>query len=305
MDNDNVSHTHMKKRVLCVGDDEQRSEMVARVEARDELVPVEATDVANAKASLAEKSVAAVVTAHELPDGTGMDVINAVGSAGATPPCVVFTDAPLAEIKTERAGEVTVEYLQRGTDGERLGFVVDDMISHDVQAGFMTPQDETERLEAVGSYDVESLPVEDSFDRLTDLIADRFDAELAFIGLVDQDVERFVSCAGGDLDPVPREETMCTHAILQEDVMVVEDVRADKRFSENELLSELGVRFYAGANLTDPNGHTIGSVCVIDMEPREFSAGERAHLQKYADTVMEILELRDRLAAAEQMEVEA
>ncbi|MFB6177454.1 MAG: diguanylate cyclase, partial [Halobaculum sp.] len=170
--------------------------MVAGVESRDELVAVEATDVATATASLDEESIAAVVTAHELPDGTGMDVIDAVGSAGTTPPCVVFTDAPPAKIETGRAGPVTVEYLRRETDGERLGFVVDDMISHNVQAGFMTPQDETERLEAVDSYDVESLPVEDSFDRLTDLIADRFDAELAFIGLVDRDVERFVSCAG-------------------------------------------------------------------------------------------------------------
>ncbi|MFB6175597.1 MAG: GAF domain-containing protein [Halobaculum sp.] len=267
----------MERRVLCVGIGEQLNEMTTAVEERDDLVVVEANEVDTAEALLKKEPVAAVVTAHELPDGSGMDVIDAVETTGTSPPCVLFTNASPADINTERAETVTVEYLRRETDASRLGFVVEDMISHDVQAGFMTPQDEGERLDALESYNIESLPVKDSFDRLTDLIADRFDAELAFIGLVDRDVERFVSCAGGDLDPVPREETMCTHAILQQDVMVVEDVRADKRFSENELLAELGVRFYAGANLTDPDGHTIGSVCVIDMEPREFSSEERAH----------------------------
>lgn len=292
----------MDRNVLCVGTDDQLAEMKTQVEDRDGLVAVEASDTETAKTVLNDNSIAAVVTAHELPDGIGMDVVTEAEATAATPPCVLFTNTPPADINTAKADTATVEYLRRDTDHDRLGFIVEDMISHDVQAGFMTPQDETRRLEAVDSYDIDSLPVDESFDRLTDLVADRFDAELAFIGLVDRDVERFVSCAGGDLDPVPREETMCTHAILQQEVTVVEDIREDKRFSENELLQELGVRFYAGANLTDPDGHTIGSVCVIDMEPREFSATERVHLQKYADTVMEILELRDRLASLEDDE---
>jgi GAF domain-containing protein len=80
--------------------------------------------------------------------------------------------------------------------------------------------------------------------------------------------------------------------MLQEDVMVVEDIDADSRFSENQQLKNLGIVSYAGANMTAPNGQVIGQVCALDHEPREFSAHERDTLQQYAETAMEILELR-------------
>jgi GAF domain-containing protein len=86
--------------------------------------------------------------------------------------------------------------------------------------------------------------------------------------------------------------------MLQENVMVVEDIADDARFSRNEQLENLGIVSYAGANMTAPNGQVIGQVCLIDYERRSYSADERADLQAFAETAMEILELRSSLREA-------
>jgi GAF domain-containing protein len=91
--------------------------------------------------------------------------------------------------------------------------------------------------------------------------------------------------------------------MLQEDVMVVEDVREDARFSENEHLENLGIRSYAGANMTTPEGHVIGQVCLLDNVPRTYDADERARLEAFAETAMETLELRQSLREARATEV--
>ncbi|EMA42319.1 GAF domain-containing protein [Halobiforma nitratireducens JCM 10879] len=166
------------------------------------------------------------------------------------------------------------------------------MIDHSAQVGFLEPDDEEQRLETLAEYDIDELPIEESFDRLTDLIADHFGVAVSFVGLIEEDEENFLACTGADWDSLTREDTMCTHSMLQEDVMVVENIAEDKRFSENEQLENLGIVSYAGANMTAPNGQVIGQVCVLDHEPRSYSPKERETLEQYADTAMEILELR-------------
>jgi GAF domain-containing protein len=213
---------------------------------------------------------------------------------------VLFTDASPTEIETESFEDLVVEYLTKDLPDayERLGFVVDDVITHSAQVGFLVPDDERSRLAALAEYDVEALPIEESFTRLTDLMADHFDVPVAFVGLLEQDRERFLACHGADWGSLTREDTICTHSMLQDDVMVVEDVREDGRFSENETLRDLGIRSYAGANMTTPDGQVIGQVCLIDHEPRSYDAAERERLQQFAETAMEILELRQQLLEA-------
>jgi len=89
-----------------------------------------------------------------------------------------------------------------------------------------------------------------------------------------------------------REDTICTHSMLQEEVMVVEDITEDARFANNETLHELDIVSYAGANLTTPDGNTIGQVCVIDDKPRTYAENERHDLKSFAQLAMELLELR-------------
>lgn len=293
--------------VLCVDTGETLTETTTRLAEEPRLDPVESTTVADATDYLESESVACVVTEYDLDDGTGMDVVRSVREAAPQTPCVLYTSTRPNEIETDAVEEVIVEYLNRDLPdaADRLGFVVDDVIAHSAQVGFLTPDDEGSRLDALAEYDIDDLPIEDSFDRLTDLIASHFDAGIAFIGLLERDSERFLSCTGADLagESLTRENTICTHSMLEDDVMVVENIREDKRFADNDMLLEMGIVSYAGANMTTPDGHVIGQVCLLDYERRSYSEEERRELQQFAETAMEILELRQSVRERKAPEV--
>lgn len=295
----------MTRTVLCVDTEDRVSSVSAAVDDEENLTTISATSVAAARDVIDEEPVVGVVTSYSLPDGSGMDVIQSVRDQIPQTPVVLFTDVSPAEIDTESFEEVLVEYLNRELpDAEdRLGFIVNDVIDHSAQVGFLTPDDEEERLKALEEYDIDELPIEESFQRITDLIATHFDIAVAFVGLLEKDEENFLACTGADWDSLTREETMCTHSMLQEDVMVVEDIANDNRFNKNEQLENLGIVSYAGANMTTSDGHVIGQVCALDHESRTYTEAERQQLEQFADTVMEILELRQSVRAGRAVEV--
>jgi len=297
----------LSRTVLCVDTDDRIDEVSAAIDAEETLSPVTAGSVADATDILVEESVVCVVTAYDLPDGDGMDVVQRVREHTPQVPSVLFTDLPPNEIDTSASGEAIVEYLNRDLPDahDRLGFVTNDVIEHSAQVGFLRPDDEEERLATLAEYDIEELPIEESFERLTDLIASHFDVGVAFVGLIEAQEENFLACHGGDFDSLTREDTICTHSMLQEDVMVVENIATDDRFNKNEQLENLGIVSYAGANMTAPDGQVIGQVCAIDFEERTYDAEERAELQDFAETAMEILDLRQSLRSARGEEADA
>jgi len=296
----------MSRTVLCIDTEDRISAVSSAVESEEDLSAITATSVDDAIDRLETEPVVGVVTAYALTDGTGMEVISAVREQTPQTPVVLFTDVSPAEIDTASFEELVVEYLNRDLPDahDRLGFIINDVIDHSAQVGFLTPDDEDERLEALEQYDIEELPIEESFDRITDLIAAQFDVAVAFIGLIEEDEENFLACTGADWDSLTREDTMCTHSMLQEDVMVVEDIADDKRFNKNEQLENLGIVSYAGANMTSSDGHVIGQVCVLDHESRTYSPEERHRLEQFADTAMEILELRQAVRENRSVEVQ-
>ncbi|ACV12730.1 response regulator receiver modulated GAF sensor protein [Halorhabdus utahensis DSM 12940] len=295
----------MDRTVLCVDTDARISTVSTAVETEDNLTAIEARSVEDALDVIGSEPVVGVVTAYDLADGTGMDVIQAVREQTPQTPVVLFTDVSPAEIDTNSVEEVLVEYLNRDIPDatDRLGFIVNDVIDHSAQVGFLTPDNEDERLDALDQYDIDSLPIEESFERLTDLITAHFDVAVAFVGLIEEDEENFLACTGGDWDSLTREDTICTHSMLQEDVMVVEDIANDKRFNKNEQLENLGIVSYAGANMTSSDGHVIGQVCALGHEPRRYTAKEKHDLEQFADTAMEILELRQSVLDNQDVEV--
>ncbi|GCF13027.1 hypothetical protein Harman_09620 [Haloarcula mannanilytica] len=295
----------MARSVLCVDTADRIDDVATAVEDDESLTARTATSVEAARETLEAEPIVCVVTGYDLPDGTGLEVVGAIRETAPQTPCVLFTDVPPAEIDTASFEESIVEYLNRDLPDahDRLGFIANDVIDYSAQASFIRPDDEDERLETLAQYDVDALPIEESFERLTDLIASHFDAAVSFIGLIEEDEENFLACHGGDLDTLTREDTICTHSMLQEDVMVVEDILQDARFAENEQLQNLGIRSYAGANMTASNGQVIGQVCLLDHEPRGYDAEEQAELEDFADTAMEILELRQTVRDAERTEV--
>jgi GAF domain-containing protein len=290
----------VQQTILCIADESEVGDIADALSDDPNRSPVTLSSVADAAEFLETESVACVVTEYDLPDGTGLDVVGAIREQAPQTPCVLYTEVKPGEIDTASFEDAIVEYLNRDLPDarERLDFVVDDVIAHSAQVGFLVPDDEQSRLDALEDYDVDELPIEESFDRLTDLIASHFDAAVAFIGLIEEDEENFLACTGADWDSLTREKTICTHSMLQDDVMVVEDITEDKRFAENQQLHDLGIVSYAGANMTTPEGQTIGQVCLIDHEPRTYSERQRAELQQFAETAMEILELRQSLLDA-------
>ncbi|MFC7459090.1 EAL domain-containing protein [Hydrogenophaga defluvii] len=152
---------------------------------------------------------------------------------------------------------------------------------------------EVVRLDELRAYGVLDTAPEQALDELTRLAAQLFRVPVALVSLVDEHRQWFMSRVGVDFCETPREQAFCAHAIRGPDVMVVEDARSDPRFEANPLVTHApGIRFYAGAPLLTPGGQALGTLCVIDTQPRQFGAGERDALQVLSHQVMAQLELR-------------
>ena len=148
------------------------------------------------------------------------------------------------------------------------------------------PADEGARLDALRALAVLDSEPEERFDRLTRLAQDLFDAPIALVSLVDSERQWFKSRIGLDATETPREVSFCAHAILDDDVFVIRDALADPRFADNPLvLGDPDIRFYAGAPLSTTEGQAIGTLCVIDTKPREWSPDESKALRDLADVV--------------------
>ena len=133
------------------------------------------------------------------------------------------------------------------------------------------PFEENQRLAALYDYDVLDTPAEACFDRITRLAANHFAVPIALISLVDPVRQWFKSRVGLDASETPREISFCGHAILNDDVMQVEDATLDPRFADNPLVTAAPhIRFYAGAPLIAPGGFRLGTLCIIDRRARSL-----------------------------------
>lgn len=117
------------------------------------------------------------------------------------------------------------------------------------------------------------------------------------VNLIREHSQQFLACHGADWTPTPREDSICTYAIVEDDdVTVVEDVKADPRFEHNESLDDMNIRSYAGADLTTPDGLTIGTLYAYDAEPRTFTDDDREYLSTLADVTVTVLDLHLEVA---------
>lgn len=127
---------------------------------------------------------------------------------------------------------------------------------------------------------------EQDFDELARLAAQICGTPMAFVSAVDADRVWFKARIGLDVGEVPRDGAFCGATVLGRDALVVEDARQDGRFS-GHALAAFGIRFYAGVPLLAPNGQPIGSLCLMDLKPRQLSDRDQRLLQEYANEVME------------------
>ena len=159
------------------------------------------------------------------------------------------------------------------------------------------PANEAQRLEALQRYDILDTSPEQAFDDLTMLASLICDAPVAMVNLIEDQRQWAKSTLGPVPQEIPRNLSFCAHSILQpERLMEVVDALQDERFADNPLVARPdGVRFYAGVPLVTPDGYALGSLCVLDTQPRDLTDPQREALKALGRQVVTQLELR-RLA---------
>ena len=161
------------------------------------------------------------------------------------------------------------------------------------------PLDETARLMSLHSLRILDTPSEERFDRITRMGQRLFGVRICLISLVDSGRQWFKSKQALDACETSRDISFCGHSILGEGLFVIGDARYDERFHDNPLVTGAPhIRFYAGYPIHGPGGHRIGTLCLIDPEPREFSEEDAATLRDLAAMV------DDELGVAAQITVD-
>lgn len=155
------------------------------------------------------------------------------------------------------------------------------------------PFNESKRLKALKDYRILDTSAEKEFDELVQLAAQVCKVPISLISLIDSDRQWFKAKVGLEVNETPRDLAFCAHAIHSDDMLIIKDAQEDERFSGNPLVKlDPKIRFYAGKPLVNPDGYRLGTLCTIDVEPREFSQEQQFALETLAKQVVKLLDLR-------------
>ncbi len=166
------------------------------------------------------------------------------------------------------------------------------------------PADEEQRLEALRRYGTFGLLRESVFDDIARMAAFICRTPISLISLVDSNRQWFLSQSGIDACETSRDASFCAHALVGTGMLVVEDAREDARFARNPWVTgEPFVRFYVGAPLLTPDGYALGTLCVVDHEPRRLTAEQKdalLSLSRLVMTQLELIRLKREMQALQQ-----
>lgn len=155
------------------------------------------------------------------------------------------------------------------------------------------PDKEAERMAAVRRYDILDTPPDGSFDHVTAIAARLFKVPISIVSIVDHDRIWFKSHHGVPVTEVGRDPGLCASAILGSEPYILPDAKVDPRSLANPLVAgDFGLRFYAGVPLRTSDGFNLGTLCVIDKEPRPVDQHQIDDLVALASVVMDQMELR-------------
>ncbi len=166
------------------------------------------------------------------------------------------------------------------------------------------PLDETQRLLSLHSLRILDTPSEERYDRITRMAKRLFDVEVCLVSLVDSDRQWFKSKQGLEACETSREISFCGHAILDDQPFVVNDAAGDPRFADNPLVTgDPHIRFYAGYPIKSPDGHRIGTLCLIDPQPRDFGADDTETLRDLAAMVEDEVKVSSQITVDELTQI--
>lgn len=153
--------------------------------------------------------------------------------------------------------------------------------------------DESGRIRALHSYEILDTEEEQPFEHVVSLIEQILSVPMCAVSFVDRYRQWFKAKRGLDVCETARDISFCTHAIQQDRAFIVENAAEHPIFKNNPLVTgEPGIRSYLGIPLKTPDGYNLGALCAIDTNPREFTAYEIGIMQKFANVVMDELQLR-------------
>jgi excisionase family DNA binding protein len=157
-----------------------------------------------------------------------------------------------------------------------------------VAPDYPVDRNEAARLAALAASQLIDTPPEARFDRIVRLAAQVTGSPIALVSLLTSTRQWFKARVGLEAQETPREWAFCSHAVLAADVFVVEDAATDPRFRDNPLVQgDPKIRFYAGVPVRDDAGRALGTLCVIDREPRKLRGAELQALVDLADIASE------------------
>ncbi|MBU1374507.1 MAG: GAF domain-containing protein [Alphaproteobacteria bacterium] len=165
--------------------------------------------------------------------------------------------------------------------------------------------DEAARIAALNRYAILDTSPEADFDDIVKVAAQICGVPMALISLVDADRQWFKAAVGIDAPETPRDIAFCAHAIQQYGLFTVTDAAHDERFAANPLVTgDPNLRFYVGAPLETPDGFPLGTLCVLDTQPRQLTEAQTFALEALSRQVVAQMELRRTLAEARRIEAE-
>jgi CheY-like chemotaxis protein len=154
------------------------------------------------------------------------------------------------------------------------------------------PQSESARLESLRSFRILGTSREQVFDDIARLAALICDTPVAVVAFIDEQRVWFKATIGLELDEIPRDGSFCAYAILQPDVLIVQEPLSDERFMSSLLVKQIGIQFYAGIPLVTDDAHPLGALAVMDRVPHILTEEQRDSFRILARRMMRELELR-------------
>ncbi|MBV8327814.1 response regulator [Chryseobacterium sp.] len=161
------------------------------------------------------------------------------------------------------------------------------------------PDNESGRLKKIEFFDLLNLGKDPQFDVFAETACLIADCPASLIAVMKSDTQTIQSCIGLEIDSVERENTVCQYAIASGEVVVINDTLLDDRSRNNPLILEGGIRFYAGIPVIDDEGFALGTICVIDYEPRTISDRQITALKKLSDVISNLLMVKRKTIYAE------
>lgn len=156
------------------------------------------------------------------------------------------------------------------------------------------PENDQDRIAALRALSILDTPAEDRFDSITRLATKLFNVPIAYISLVDENRQWFKSKCGISTTQTGRDISFCGHVVAEGKLLYIPDATVDDRFRDNPLVTdEPHIRFYVGCPLTGPEGHNVGTLCIVDQKPRELDGEQFDVLKELTDMAQVQLNMLD------------